>query len=47
NGGPAIGVGDLHIPESVCSFQGVIPKTTDWRAYPAQPVGAAQEAVTP
>jgi phthalate 4,5-dioxygenase oxygenase subunit len=39
NGGPAIGVGELQIPEAVCSFQGVIPKTTDWRVYSAQALG--------
>jgi phthalate 4,5-dioxygenase oxygenase subunit len=39
NGGPAIGVGELQIPAEVCSFQGVIPKTTDWRVYEAQALG--------
>lgn len=28
-GAPAIGTGDQHIPENVCSFQNMIPKTTD------------------
>jgi phthalate 4,5-dioxygenase oxygenase subunit len=32
-GAPAIGTGDQHVPASVCSFQNVIPKTTDWREY--------------
>lgn len=32
-GGPAIGVGDAAIPRSVCAYQAVIPKTTDWRAH--------------
>jgi len=39
NGGPAIGVGELQIPAEVCSFQGVIPKTIDWRVYEAQALG--------
>jgi hypothetical protein len=26
---PAMGTGDQHIPEYVCSFQKVIPTTTD------------------
>jgi phthalate 4,5-dioxygenase oxygenase subunit len=34
-GAPAIGTGDQLIPETVCSFQNVIPKTTDWREYEA------------
>ena len=37
-GKPAIGTADSAIPASVCSFQAIIPKTTDWRAYGAQPV---------
>ena len=41
NGGPAIGVGELQIPAEVCSFQGVIPKTTDWRVHEAQALGVA------
>lgn len=32
-GAPAIGTGEQAIPNSVCSFQGVIPKETDWRAH--------------
>jgi hypothetical protein len=34
-------VGELQIPESVCSFQGVIPKTIDWRVHEAQALGVA------
>jgi phthalate 4,5-dioxygenase oxygenase subunit len=38
-GKPAIGAGDLRIPASICSFQSIIPKTTDWRDFAAQPIG--------
>ena len=36
NGAPAIGTGDASIPPGVCSFQAIVPKTTDWRVFPAQ-----------
>ena len=36
NGAPAIGTGAAGIPSSVCSFQAMVPKTTDWRAFPAK-----------
>ncbi len=32
-GAAAIGTGDAVIPASVCAFQAIIPKTTDWREY--------------
>ncbi|MCY1169643.1 Phthalate 4,5-dioxygenase oxygenase subunit [compost metagenome] len=35
DGAQAIGTGDARIPSSVCSFQAIVPKTTDWRAYEA------------
>ena len=35
-GATAIGTGDARIPQSVCSFQAIIPKSTDWRAYPVR-----------
>jgi phthalate 4,5-dioxygenase oxygenase subunit len=35
NGKTAIGTGELTIPASVCSFQAIVPKETDWRAFPA------------
>ena len=38
-GAPAIGTGDLVIPSEVCSFQAIVPKTTDWREFRAHPVG--------
>jgi phthalate 4,5-dioxygenase len=37
-GGPAIGTGELAIPRSVCAFQAIVPKTTDWREFAAKPV---------
>ena len=39
-GGPAIGTGDRAIARSVCSFQAIVPKTTDWRDYTTHAVGA-------
>ena len=35
-GAPAIGTAGDAIPPSVCSFQAIVPKTTDWRAYNAR-----------
>ena len=34
--GDAIGTGKNFIPQEVCSFQGVIPKTVDWRTHDAK-----------
>ena len=34
-GASAIGTGKLRIPSDVCSFQAIVPKSTDWRSYPA------------
>jgi phthalate 4,5-dioxygenase len=42
-GAPAIGTGGNAIPASVCAFQAIVPKTTDWRAYPSHPVWDATE----
>ena len=42
-GEPAIGTGKLAMPGSVCSFQAIVPKTTDWREYAARPVRAGQD----
>jgi phthalate 4,5-dioxygenase oxygenase subunit len=39
-GEPAIGTGDLAIPKSVCSFQAIVPKTTDWRVFETHPIRA-------
>lgn len=37
-GQPAIGTGDGTIPAEICSFQAIIPKTTDWRSFQAKHV---------
>ena len=34
--GDAIGTGKNFIPQEICSFQGVIPKTVDWRTHDAK-----------
>ena len=48
NGGNAIGTGELTVPSSVCAFQAIIPKTTDWRQYEAKPVwDSAEPALEP
>jgi phthalate 4,5-dioxygenase oxygenase subunit len=39
-GEAAIGTGALRIPAGVCSFQAIVPKTTDWREFSAHPAGA-------
>jgi phthalate 4,5-dioxygenase oxygenase subunit len=33
-----IGSGTNTMPREVCSYQAIVPKTTDWRSFPAQPV---------
>ena len=35
-GAPAIGTGDAGIPSSVCAFQAIVPKSTDWRVFDAR-----------
>ena len=37
-GAMPIGSGTNTIPREVCSYQAIVPKTTDWRSFPAQPV---------
>jgi len=37
-GEEAIGTGDKAIPRSVCSFQAMVPKDTDWKQFAAHPV---------
>jgi phthalate 4,5-dioxygenase oxygenase subunit len=37
-GEPPIGVGELKIPSTVCSFQAIVPKELDWREFEATPV---------
>ena len=34
-GEPAIGTGEMRISTSVCAYQAIVPKTTDWRAHEA------------
>ncbi len=36
NGAPAIGTGAARIPADVCSFQAIVPKSTDWRVFPTR-----------
>jgi len=33
-----IGTGANAVPREVCSYQAIVPKTTDWRSFDAQPV---------
>lgn len=35
-GKPAIGTGNDAIPRTVCAYQAIVPKTTDWRSYDAK-----------
>jgi phthalate 4,5-dioxygenase oxygenase subunit len=44
-GAAAIGTGDQAVPASVCSFQNVIPKDIDWRAYDARYVWEGSQVV--
>ena len=47
-GGQAIGTGDARIPADVCAYQAIVPKTMDWRNYPATYVwDAGQPALEP
>ena len=39
-GEPAIGTGDAAIASTVCAYQAIVPKSTDWREFKATPVGA-------
>ncbi len=39
-GGGAIGTGEQAIAPTVCSFQAIVPKTTDWRAHEVRYVWA-------
>lgn len=41
-GNAAIGTGNKSIPKSICSFQQVIPKETDWRKFESKYVWGAQ-----
>jgi phthalate 4,5-dioxygenase oxygenase subunit len=45
DGAPAIGTGTAQVPQGVCSFQAVMPKTTDWRTiHSAGDIAAAVSA---
>ena len=35
-GEPTIGTAEQAIPPTMCSFQAIVPKTTDWREYEAR-----------
>jgi len=37
-GEPAIGTGESRIPATVCAFQAIVPKTTDWKRFEAKHV---------
>jgi phthalate 4,5-dioxygenase len=39
-GEPAIGTGDAAIASTVCAYQAIVPKSTDWREFKATPFGA-------
>ena len=39
-GEPAIGTGEQAIAPTVCSYQAIVPKTSDWRNYEARSVWA-------
>jgi phthalate 4,5-dioxygenase oxygenase subunit len=45
DGKPAIGTGDLASPAKVCSYQAIVPKTVDWKAYDVKPVWETQGPV--
>ncbi len=44
-GAPAIGTGESSIPSSVCAFQAIIAKTTDWRSFSGSYVWDSKEPV--
>ena len=47
-GEPAIGTGDAKIPKTICAYQAIVPKTTDWRAHAATYVwDSSQPALEP
>jgi len=47
-GGQAIGTGDARIPKTICAYQAIVPKTTDWRAHAASYVwDSSQPALEP
>ncbi len=36
----SIGTAESRIPQEICSFQAIVPKSVDWREYPAQYIWA-------
>ncbi len=47
-GGQAIGTGDARVPKTICAYQAIVPKTTDWRAHAASYVwDSSQPALEP
>ena len=46
-GAAAIGSGELAIPKTLCAFQAIVPKATDWRTYAAQYVWHSDTHPTP
>ena len=47
-GEPAIGTSEMRISTSVCAYQAIVPKTTDWRAHEASYVwDSLQPALEP
>ena len=44
-GKPAIGTGDAQMPQQICAYQAIVPKTTDWRVHPAAYVWEAGQSV--
>jgi len=42
-GAPVIGTGESSIPSSVCAFQTILPKTTDWRSFSGSYVWDSKE----
>ena len=47
-GEPAIGTGDARMPKTICAYQAIVPKTTDWRAHAATYVwDGSQPALEP
>ena len=44
-GEPAIGTGDAQMPQQICAYQAIVPKTTDWRVHPAAYVWEAGQSV--
>ena len=47
-GEPVIGTGDARMPKTICAYQAIVPKTTDWRAHEATYVwDGSQPALEP